>query len=172
MNISNSSPPKRFMVSAALFCLLSLSAGQGSALLAASWSNIEPLRSRRADVERQLGRPLADQPGETGTLRFRVVGGTVTVSFVTAKFVQTKKLDPALEGTVLTIVLQHENASDTPESLNLTNDSKFAREAKGDVVGYTNARDGLAYTFIGGKLKTSYYAASAAQLSRAQSKAK
>lgn len=161
------------MAAAALFCLLSVSAGQGSALLlAASWSNIEPLRSRRADVERQLGRPLVNQPGATGTLRFRVAGGMVTVMFVTAKFVQTKKIDPALEGTVSTIVLQHENASDTPESLNITNDSKFEREAKGDVVTYNNIREGRAYTFIGGKLKTSYYTATAAQLSRAQAKAR
>ncbi len=169
MNTLNSFKLKRLILTGALLCLLNVNLGQRAAQ-AASWSGIEPLRSRRADVERQLGRPATEQPGETGTLRFRVAGGTVTVTFVTARFVQTKKLDPSLEGTVSTIVLQHENASDTPESLSVTNDSKYEREARGNVATFTNIRDGLAYTFIGGKLKTSYYAATAAQLSRAQAK--
>src|SRR5918912_1870048 len=95
---------------------------------AASWNNIEPLKSRRADVERILGKPLQDKVGEQGTLHFKVMGGTVTISFVSARFVANKKLSPELEGKVLQIVLQHENSSDTPESLKLTTNSDFQRE--------------------------------------------
>src|ERR1044071_927226 len=95
---------------------------------AASWSGIEPLKSRRADVERLLGKPLEDKPGQTGTLRFKVAGGSVTIVFIDARFIAAHKLDPALEGTVRQIVLQHGNASDTPESMKLTSNDAFVRE--------------------------------------------
>ena len=68
-------------------------------------------------MERALGKPLDEVPGQTGTLRFKVAGGTVKVSFVTAKFIAAKKLLPELEGTVLQVVLQHERPTDTPQAL-------------------------------------------------------
>ena len=68
---------------------------------AASWKGLEPFISKRADVERVLGTPTADHLAEHGTLQFNVSGGTVTVFFVTPKFVAAKRLSPALEGTVL-----------------------------------------------------------------------
>lgn len=135
---------------------------------AASWNGIEPLKSRRADVERVLGKPLQDQPGDTGTLRFKVAGGTVTVAFITARFIATKKLFPELEGTVLQIVLQHANSNETPESLTITGNSNFERqEGQGGVV-YRNPKEGIVYTFIGGKLRTTYFTPSSEQWSRAQ----
>jgi hypothetical protein len=137
---------------------------------AESWNSIEPLKSRRADVERVLGKPVEDKAGETGTLRFQVAGGTVQVSFVNARFVATKKLSPELEGTVLQIVLQHERATDTPESLGLINNSNFQREEKQNVVQYRNLKDGIAYTFIEGKLKTTWYSPASEQLLRARVK--
>lgn len=137
---------------------------------AAAWSGIEPLKSRRADVERLIGKPLQDKPGQTGTLRFKVAGGSVTVAFIDARFVSTHKLDPALEGTVRQIVLQHDNASDTPESLKLTSDSSFVREARGNVMTFRNQRDGVGYTFIDGRLRTTNYTAASALLARAQVK--
>ncbi|MGH9902750.1 MAG: hypothetical protein ACRD68_13155, partial [Pyrinomonadaceae bacterium] len=137
---------------------------------AANWNSLEPLKSRRADVERTLGRPVEDKSGGAGALTFKVAGGTVKVSFVTAKFVATKKLSPELEGTVLQIVLQHERAKDTPESLGLTNNSAFEREEKGPAVVFRNQRDGLAYTFVNGKLTTTWYSAAAEQLAGAQAK--
>ena len=138
---------------------------------AATWNNIEPFKSRRADVERILGKPVQNALGEDGTLRFRVAGGTVTVAFVTAKFVAAKRLQPELEGTVLQIVLQHDRATDTPESLGLANKSDFAREdGKDGVVVYRNLKDGVIYTFVGGQLKTTRYSPPAEQLARAQVK--
>lgn len=137
-------------------------------LRAASWGGIEPLKSRRADVERLLGRPAENKPGQEGTLRFKVAGGTVIVAFVDARFVAAHKLDPELEGTVRQLVLQHENAPDTPESLKLADNKAFEREARGNITVYRNQRDGLAYFFLDSKLKTTYYNASAEQLKRAQ----
>lgn len=135
---------------------------------AAGWNNIEPLKSRRADVERALGKPLADQPGQTGTLRFKVMGGTVTITFVNARFIANKKLYPELEGTVLEIVLQHERSNDTPESMSLTKNGDFTRQ---DVQGgsiFLNQKDGITYTFLEGRLRTTRYSPSAEQLVRAR----
>ena len=140
-----------------------------SSVKAAPWSGIEPLKSRRADVERLLGKPLRDQPGSNGTLHFKVAGGIVTVVFVDARFVATKKLFPEMEGTVRQIVLQHENSNETPESLTIAGNSNFERQAGQDsTVVYRNLKDGIVYTFIGGKLKTSYYTPSSEQWARAQ----
>ena len=133
-----------------------------------SWNGIEPLKSRRADVERILGKPIVDQPGEEGTLNFKVNGGKVTITFVSARFVANKKLDQHLEGTVLEIVLQHDNATDTPETLNISGNHKFERESvKGGEI-YRNLRDGIVYTFLNGRLKTTRYTPSATQLGRAR----
>jgi len=149
-------------VVAFLTCLL----GGAQTIRAAGWRNLEPLKSRRADVERELGQPA--QTGAGNSLNFKVTGGLVTVTFVDAKFVQTKKLSPGLEGTVLLIVLQHENSSDTPESLNLVKRSGFTREEKDGVAVYYNGKDGLTYTFFNGRLKTTRYAPATEQLVRAQ----
>jgi hypothetical protein len=132
---------------------------------AASWKGIEPLKSRRADVERVLGM-AARETSADGALHFDVAGGRVTVFFLTAKTVAVKKMSPELEGTVLQIVLQHDTASDTPESLGLDKGKRFEREAKGDVLFYNNQRDGVAYIFIGGKLRTTRYSAAAEELAR------
>jgi len=139
----------------------------GPTTRAADWHGIEPLKSRRADVERELGKPL---PADTASsaLNFKVAGGMVTVTFVTAKFAQTKKLSPGVEGTVLLIVLQHENSSDTPESINLANKSGFTREEKGVMAVYINQKDGITYTFFNGRLKTTRYAPAADQLAGSQ----
>lgn len=135
---------------------------------ATSWNNIEPLRSRRADVERALGRPLRDQPGAEGTLQFKVMGGTVTVAFVNARFVANKKLSRDVEGTVLQIILQHDNSNDTPESLGLPDKRGFEREQRQGTTVYSNLREGIIYTFIDGKLKTTRYMPSAEQLGLAR----
>ena len=139
-----------------------------SPVKAAPWGGIEPLKSRRADVERLLGKPLRDQPGSNGTLHFKVAGGVVTIVFVDARFVATKKLFPEMEGTVRQIVLQHENASETPESLNIASNSDFERQEGQGTVIYRNLKEGIVYTFIGGKLKTSYFTPSAEQWAKAQ----
>jgi len=139
---------------------------------AAAWSGIEPLKSRRADVARLLGKPVEDKPGQTGTLRFKVAGGLVTVAFIDARFVSAHKLDPSLEGTVRQIVLQHENASDTPASLKLDSDGAFVRESRANVTTFRNQRDGVGYTFIDGRLRTTNYTAASALLARAQVKGK
>jgi len=130
---------------------------------AASWSGIEPFKSRRADVERALGAPVSDKLGDGDTLQFRVAGGLVTVAFVTRRFVETKKLNSQVEGTVLQIILQHENAPDTPETLNLKSDSDFKREDRNSVSVFRNTRDGMFYTFVNNRLKTTRYAPTAEQ---------
>src|SRR5205085_3119299 len=127
-----------------------------------------PLKSRRVGVERELGKPLTDTPGASGALHFKVAGGMVTVMFVSAKFVETKKLAPEYEGTVLEVVLQHENAQDTSDSLGLTKNDDFERDESGTVAVYRNLKDGVAYTFINGRLRTTRYAPAAEQLLHAQ----
>ncbi|HEX9918626.1 MAG TPA: hypothetical protein VGA87_05635 [Pyrinomonadaceae bacterium] len=135
---------------------------------AAEWHGLEPLKSRRVDVERELGAPVQQDMSATNSLNFKVAGGLVTVTFVDAKFIQTKKLAPDVEGTVLLIVLQHQNSSDTPESLNLAKKSGFTREEKGGMTVFYNQKDGITYTFINGRLKTTRYAPATEQLLRAQ----
>ena len=136
--------------------------------LAVDWNGIEPLKSRRADVERILGRPIQTEGGDLGTLHFKVMGGKVTVAFVNANFVKTKKLEPELEGTVLQIVLQHDNSSETPETMRLVDNKNFEREDRQGGTIFRNLRDGIAYTFFNGRLKTTRYSASATQLGRAR----
>lgn len=135
---------------------------------AATWNSIEPLKSRRADVERVLGAPIKNQPGENGVLRFKVAGGTVTIAFIDARFVATKKLTPGLEGTVRQIVLQHDNSSDTPESMNITSNSDFRRDEEKSVTKYSNLKKGIVYVFVEGRLKTTYFTPGAEDWARAQ----
>lgn len=133
---------------------------------AGSWQGIEPLKSRRADVEQILGRPISESPN--GPLTFKVMGGTASVSFVDEKFVKAKRMRPELEGTVLQIILQHENSSDTPESMNLAKNRDFVPDdAKGALI-YRNLKDGIVYTFLEGKLKTTRYTFSDRQIGRAR----
>ncbi|HEV2860408.1 MAG TPA: hypothetical protein VGX48_05320 [Pyrinomonadaceae bacterium] len=140
--------------------------------LAATWKGLEPFVSKRADVERVLGTPTADHFAEQGTLEFNVSGGKVTVFFVTPKFVAAKKLQPALEGSILQIVLQHERATDTPESMNLVKNSAYERQANGAIEVYTNAKDGIIYTFVESHLKTTRYSYSSAQFANIVAKGK
>ncbi|MGB8511073.1 MAG: hypothetical protein WCD76_22065 [Pyrinomonadaceae bacterium] len=134
------------------------------ATTAATWKGLEPFVSRRTEVERVLGAPVEDRMSESASLRFNVSGGVVTVFFVTAKFVETKKLDPQLEGTVLQIVLQHERAADTPESMSLVKDKAYQHSSNKEVDVYLNSKEGISYTFVEGKLKTTRYVYASAQL--------
>jgi hypothetical protein len=140
----------------------------GVAARAATWKGLEPFVSNRADVERVLGVPTSDRFNDEGTLEFAVSGGRVTVFFVTSKFITSKKLPAHYEGTVLQIVLQHERAQDTPESLNLVTNKSFKREALGSVEKYTDEKEGLIYTFVESHLKTTRYAYSMDRLMRIQ----
>jgi hypothetical protein len=156
------------LVLSTLVVFVSLTASVSHPTPAESWGGIQPLKSRRIDVERLLGKPLNEPAGDESTLHFKVSGGSVTVSFVNAKFVANKKLQPALEGTVLQIVLQHERSSDTPESMSLVKNRDFDRQDERDITVYRNLKGGVTYTFINGKLKTTRYSASADQLVRAR----
>jgi hypothetical protein len=150
-------------LAAALTILLSAGAAR-----AATWKGLEPFVSNRADVERVLGAPATDRYNDDGTLEFNVSGGRVTVFFVTPKFIATKRLPAHYEGTVLQIVLQHQSAQDTPESLNLVTNKAFKREAQGSVEKYTDEKNGLIYTFVESRLKTTRYAYSMDRLARIQ----
>lgn len=136
------------------------------ALRAGSWQGLEPLKSRRADVLRALGTPISDPFG--GPLTFKILGGTASVSFVDEKFVRSKKLHPELEGTVLQIILQHENSSDSPDSVGLLKNRSFTREETKNALIFRNLKEGIVYTFLNGKLKTTRYTFSEAQLGRAR----
>lgn len=137
-----------------------------SAIRAASWHGLEPFKSRRGEVLQALGKPLSDPFG--GPLTFQILGGTVSVSFVDANFVRTKKLQPELEGTVLQIILQHESSSDTPESMALVKNRDFTREEAKDALIFRNLKEGVVYTFLNGKLKTTRYTFSENQIGRAR----
>jgi len=133
---------------------------------AASWHGIEPFKTHRAEVLRILGTPIGESAD--GVLRFSVTGGSVQVSFVNEKFVTTKKLRPELAGTVLEIVLQHEHSSETPESMNLPKNKDFVRDVARTIVIFRNIKDGIVYTFMDGRLKTTRYTFADSQLSRAR----
>jgi hypothetical protein len=133
---------------------------------AASWNGIEPFKSRRDDVIKILGKPISETA--EGVLRFNVMGGSVQVSFVDEKFVTAKKLKPELAGTVLQIVLQHEASSDTPESMKLNGNKAFAKDKTAASTVYRNMKEGIIYTFIGGKLTTTRYSFADDQLGKAR----
>ncbi len=113
-----------------------------------------------------MGTPSSEGAG--GALTFKVMGGTVSISFVDQTFVRTKHLRPEVEGTVLQIILQHENSSDTPESMKLADNRGFTRDETKVAVVYRNLKDGVVYTFLNGTLKTTRYTFSEAQISRAR----
>jgi len=137
-----------------------------TAVNAASWNGIEPLKTRRDDVVKILGQPVSESAD--GVLRFNVSGGSVQVSFVNEKFVATKKLRPELAGSVLEIVLQHEHSTDTAESMNLFKNRDFIRDDVRNISTFRNVKDGIVYTFIGGTLKTTRYTFANRQLSQAR----
>ena len=137
-----------------------------SAVRAASWQGLEPFKSRRGDVLQALGTPVSDPFG--GPLTFKILCGTASISFVDANFVRTKKLQPELEGTVLQIILQHESASDTPDSMGLPKNRDFTREEAKEALIFRNLKEGIVYTFLNGKLKTTRYTFSENQIGRAR----
>lgn len=139
-----------------------------SAVRAASWQGLEPFKSRRGDVLQALGTPLSDPFG--GPLTFKILGGTASFSFVDANFVRTKKMRPELEGTVLQIILQHESSSDTPDSMGLLENRDFTREEAKEALIFRNLKEGVVYTFLNGKLKTTRYTFSENQIGRARGK--
>jgi hypothetical protein len=131
---------------------------------AAPWNGIEPFKSRRDEVVKVLGKPIGES--SEGALRFAVSGGTVLVSFVSEKFVTNKRLRPELAGTVLEIVLQHEHASDTPESMSLLTNKEFVRDEVQNASIFRSNKSGIVYTFVDGKLKTTRFTFSEGQLAR------
>src|SRR6266849_5092843 len=131
---------------------------------AASWNGIEPFKSRRDEVVKVLGNPIGESA--EGVLRFAVSGGSVLVSFVSEKFVASKKLRPELAGTVLEIVLQHEHSSDTPESLSLLKNKEFVRDEVQNAAIFRSNKSGMVYTFVDGRLRTTRFTFSEAQLAR------
>ena len=137
-----------------------------SSAVAAPWGGIEPFKSRRADVIKILGEPLAESPD--GVLRFKVMGGSMQVSFVNEKFVASKKLKPELVGTVLQIVLEHDQAPDTPESLKLLENKSFTKDETENRTIFRNLKDGIVYTFMQGHLRTTRYTFADNQLVRAR----
>ena len=131
---------------------------------AAPWNGIEPFKSRRDDVVKLLGKPIGESA--EGALRFAVSGGSVLVSFVNEKFVTNKRLRPGLAGTVLEIVLQHEHSSDTPESMGLLTNKEFVRDEIQNASIFRSNKSGMVYTFVDGKLRTTRFTFSEAQLAR------
>ena len=133
---------------------------------AESWNGIEPFKTSRADVLKIMGPPVTETA--EGVLRFNVSGGSVQISFVNEKFVTTKKLRPELAGSVLEIVLQHEHSSETPESMKLLKHRDFIRDDVRNISIFRNIKDGVVYTFIDGRLKTTRYTFADSQLSKAR----
>lgn len=134
---------------------------------AASWHGIEPFKTRRAEVLKTLGTPLSDAGGD-GPLSFKVMGGTVTIFFVDQNLVRAKRLRADVAGTVLQIVLQHETSSDTAESLGLLKNKSYTREDAKEAIIFRNLKEGIVYTFVSGKLKTTRYTFSEDQIGHAR----
>lgn len=155
-----------FLVKAILMVAVFACAGFTTNVTAASWNGIEPFKTRRDEVLKIMGPPVAESAD--GALRFNVSGGSIQINFVDKKFVVTKKLIPELEGTVLQIIMQHQHSSDTPESMRLKQNKDFIRDDNRNVSVYRNMKDGLVYTFIGGSLKTTRYTFADPQLGRAR----
>lgn len=132
----------------------------------ASWNGIEPFKSTRQDVIKILGQPIGESTD--GVLRFNVMGGSVQVNFVSDKFLSAKHLRAELAGTVLEIVLQHEHSSETPESMNLLKNRSFVRDETKTTTIFRNMKEGIIYTFIDDKLKSTRYTFADTQLSRAR----
>jgi len=156
-----SSVQNAFAIVAAAFAVLMIASQEARA---ATWKGLEPFVSKRADVERVLGKPTADRLAQDGTLRFELPDGAATISFVTPKFIAARKLSPALEGTVLQIVVQHVASTNTPESLNLVKNPDYEVVASGPTQVYTNPKAGIYYSFVENRLKTTRYSYSAEQL--------
>jgi hypothetical protein len=152
------------LVLAAAACVL-LSSAQTRA---ASWKGLEPFVSKRADVERVLGAPVADRMAADGTLEYNVSGGKVTVFFVTPKFLAAKRLPERYADTVLQIVLQHDRATDTPESMDLVRNKAFEHRHDKGVDVYLEPKEGIAYTFVDSRLKTTRYSYSSQRLAQIQ----
>ncbi len=133
---------------------------------AAAWNGIEPLKTRRDEVIKILGTPIGESTD--GVMRFNVMGGSVQISFVNEKFVNTKKLRPELVGTVLEIVLQHEHSTDTPETLKLSTNHSFTRDETKTSIIFRNMKEGLIYTFNEGMLRTTRYTFADDQLAKAR----
>lgn len=162
MNWALRSLISRKAVSLALLALLAFS----NTANAGSWHGIEPLKTRRAEVLKILGTPVSDVVN--GPLSFKVMGGTVTVFFVDQNLVRSKRLREDVAGTVLQIVLQHENSSDTAESLGLLKNKSYTRENAKEAVIFRNLKEGIVYTLINDKLKTTRYTFSEDQISHAR----
>jgi len=145
-------------VFALLFSSITASAG--------SLHGIEPLKTRRSEVLKILGTPVTENAD--GPLTFKVMGGTVTVFFVDQNLVHAKRLRADVAGTVLQIVLQHENSSDSAESLGLLSNKSYTREDAKEATIFRNLKEGIVYTFVNGKLKTTRYTFSEDQISHAR----
>lgn len=124
------------------------------------------MTTSRAEVLKILGTPVTDTAD--GPLTFKVMGGTVTIFFVDQNLVRAKRLRANIAGTVLQVVLQHENSSDTAESLGLLKNKSYTREEVKEAVIFRNLKEGIVYTFVNGKLKTTRYTFSDEQISHAR----
>ena len=138
----------------------------GTDVSAASWNGIEPFKTSRSEVLKIMGPPVTESTD--GVLRFTVSGGSVQISFVSEKFVATKKLRSELAGSVLEIVLQHDHSTDTAESMKLLKNRDFIHDDVRNISIFRNIKDGIVYTFIDGRLKTTRYTFADSQLSRAR----
>ena len=162
--IANSNLLRALMLTTPAVLALTLIGAQTA--FAASWNGIEPFKSTRGDVIKILGQPIGESTD--GVLRFNVMGGSVQVSFVSDNFMKAKKLRPELVGTVLEIVLQHENSSDTPVTMKLMHNKAFVRDETKTTTIFRDMREGLIYTFMDDKLKSTRYTFADSQLSRAR----
>lgn len=169
MNTKNFSRAKPWAAAAVLAAVVvSVLVSSAGDVSAATWKGLEPFVSKRTDVERVLGAPVADRFADDGTLEFNVSGGKVTVFFVTPKFIASKKLPERYADTVLQIVLQHERATDTPESMNLVTNKAYEHRHDKGVDVYLEPKEGVAYTFVDSHLKTTRYSYSSQQLAKIQ----
>ncbi|HEX8186064.1 MAG TPA: hypothetical protein VF747_14975 [Blastocatellia bacterium] len=110
-----------------------------------SWRGITPLRSSAADVARVLG-DAADQPDGQVSGPFKVEGGEVTFSYLTASLAKIYRAPRSMVGKVFTIYFKPDEAI-TRNDLKLAPGFKRCAEERNKGYYYLVNDAGVAYQF-------------------------
>ena len=117
----------------------------GRAVVRNSWRGITPLRSSAADVARVLGDGVESGEGQVSG-PFKVEGGEVTFSYLTAGLAKLYRAPRSMIGKVFTIYFKPNDAM-TRDELKLAASFKRCTEARNKSYYYLVNDIGVAYQF-------------------------